>query len=70
MTPRKPCENTESIAVEVKDTHTLPEAEKTISHDPLLANAADTQQLGKLIPMYTDINIAYHPQNKKIAAGT
>jgi hypothetical protein len=61
MAPRKSYENTEGIAAEVQNTHTLPKTEKIISHDPLLASAADTQQLGVSSLIYTDINDVYHP---------
>jgi hypothetical protein len=59
MAPRKSQENAEGIAVEVEDP--LPEAEKAISYDPALANAADTQQLGVFRLMYTNINDVYYP---------
>lgn len=58
MASQKPQENAEGIAVEVEDT--LPEVEKSISYDPALASAADTQQLGVSRLIYTDINDVYH----------
>lgn len=61
MAPRKSCENTKGIAAEVQDTHTLPETEKIISHDPLLASAADTQQLGVSSLTYLHGHQSYPP---------
>lgn len=61
MAPQTSCENTESMTVEVKNTQTLPEVEKTVSYDALLANATDTQQLGVSSLMCTDINDVYVP---------
>lgn len=61
MAPRKSCENTEGTAAKAKNTHMLLETENIINHDPLLACAADSQQLGVSSLIYTYINDVYHP---------
>lgn len=47
MAPHNDGVAVEGIAVELENQ--LPDAEKSISYDPALANAADTQQLGAFI---------------------
>jgi hypothetical protein len=64
MAPLNTRENVEGIAVELENS--FPAAEKSISYDPALASAADTQQLGTFGFVYTNANDAHCPARWKI----